>query len=102
MLPQSWEPVAEELAQCPDDQVAGIIMRILNEHANEAVSASDNGAPRSTSEAVVLVGYDTRPSAPELLRAAKAGIAAMGLEVHDAGESDHRVGDGWMDRLYGP
>lgn len=77
MLPQSWEPIATELAQCPDDQVSDILQRILDEHAK---------APPAASKASVLVGYDTRPSASTLLEAAKAGVAALGLEVHDAGE----------------
>ena len=82
MLPQSWEPIATELTQCPDDQVAGIIQRILKEN-----KVPDNDGIASLDGNVALIGYDTRPSAPVLLEAAKAGVAAMGLLVDDAGWS---------------
>lgn len=81
MLPQSWEPVATELTQCPDDQVAGIIQRILEEN-----NCLNNDGKASLALKMVFIGYDTRPSAPALLEAAKAGVAAMGLMVDDAGE----------------
>ena len=97
MLPQSWEPVATELAQCPDDaHVTDIVERLMSEHrqqqaATAASSSSSSSALTARSGgsgsqlAPVLIGYDTRPSAPALLAAARAGIAAMGLQVEEAG-----------------
>ena len=81
--PQSWEPIATELAQCSDDdQVAALMERILAKEHASTPGASRGG---QVSPPWVLIGYDTRPSAPMLLEAAKAGIAVMGLTVMDAG-----------------
>ena len=88
MLPQSWEPVATELAQCPDDaHVADIVERLMSEAATASSSSAltSGSGGDGTQLAPVLIGYDTRPSAPALLAAARAGIAAMGLQVEEAG-----------------
>lgn len=77
---QAWEPLATELAcASSDDEVSRLMARLLEQ--------SEGGAPPgSPPQLAVFVGYDTRPSAGELVSAAKAGVQAMGLHVLDLGQ----------------
>eukprot|EP00798_Chlamydomonas_sp_ICE-L_P009793 gene9793-7682_t len=85
MLPQTWEALATELAQSTDDEH---IAKIVSDVAGGlAVVGGEKcaGDARSETPLTVLVGYDTRPSAAELVAAACAGIEAMGLKVNNCG-----------------
>lgn len=55
------------------------MQRVIDHHP----AATEAG---SKGPLVVLVGYDTRPSAASLVAAAKAGIEAMGLQAVDCGQ----------------
>uniref|UniRef100_A0A7S0WZQ3 Phosphoacetylglucosamine mutase n=1 Tax=Chlamydomonas leiostraca TaxID=1034604 RepID=A0A7S0WZQ3_9CHLO len=80
MLTQAWEPLATELAcaSC-DNEVSRLLSRLLEQ--------SEGGAPPTNAkDLAVFIGCDTRPSAGELVAAAKAGVEAMGLHVLDLGE----------------
>lgn len=70
MLPQSCEAEAELLAKCDDDDQEAVI-DIIDKMTQDARIKGRKGDRK------VLVGYDTRPSAPFLLSAATAGIAAV-------------------------
>ncbi|KAG2489988.1 hypothetical protein HYH03_011617 [Edaphochlamys debaryana] len=79
MLPQAFEPVATELANCQtDDDVVAVLRDMVLGQAQQA-----SGARREN--LTVLVGHDTRPSAPQLLEAALAGIRALGVHAHSCG-----------------
>ncbi len=72
-LSQEWEGIATELANAGSDaEVAQRIQGLLDgaDHAG----------------GTVLLGRDTRPSGPELLAAAKAGVEAAGGVVVDLGQ----------------
>ncbi len=74
MMPQSFEPVAVELANCEDDDQLVAVLR------DRVFSAEQ---PASDAQHItVILGHDTRPSAEPLLAAALAGVKA--LNVHAA------------------
>eukprot|EP00198_Chlamydomonas_reinhardtii_P005014 XP_001694350.1 phosphoacetylglucosamine mutase [Chlamydomonas reinhardtii] len=72
MLPQAFEPIATELANCTLDAEVASVLRDRVMAAN-AVALT------------VLVGHDTRPSAPALVAAALAGVRALGVHTHLCG-----------------
>ena len=85
MLPQDWEPIATDLAKCTSDaQVSAMMEKILKEHSTAQLRTEADTA--TGGPVTVVVGSDTRPSAPTLLEAARAGISAMGVTVEDAGK----------------
>ena len=69
MLDQSWEPLAERLANA---KTAEEIVEVLR-----AVETKENIDPAS-SVPVVMIGSDTRKTGPALVAAVEAGIAAVG------------------------
>ncbi|GLC40833.1 hypothetical protein PLESTB_000017600 [Pleodorina starrii] len=77
MMPQSFEAVAAELANCDDDDAVVAVLRdrVLGEQASCS----------SPQTLAVLVGHDTRPSAPELLAAALAGVRALNVHARSYG-----------------
>ncbi|EFJ45974.1 hypothetical protein VOLCADRAFT_82053 [Volvox carteri f. nagariensis] len=82
MMPQSFEAVAAELANCEDDDAVVAVLRdrVFAQSASgnsPSVSAPDN--------LTVHVGHDTRPSAPVLLAAAIAGVRALNVQAHSYG-----------------
>lgn len=79
MLPQSWEPLATELANCSDDEVGKLLQRVLDQ-------AETKADPEAAKNLSVVVGCDTRPSAEELVQAAESGIEALELTVRDLGK----------------
>ncbi|GAX77665.1 hypothetical protein CEUSTIGMA_g5108.t1 [Chlamydomonas eustigma] len=82
MLPQDWEPAATALAQCSTDQE---VVDSLRSILTTGVSASTLNTPSCEGILSVLFGYDNRPSAPDLLKAAVAGVAALGVQHQDVG-----------------
>lgn len=81
MLPQELEPLATELANADDDEA---LVRILLDKVLPSSSA-ESASSKSDAVFTVLVGHDTRPSAPELLEAALAGVRALGVHVTNVG-----------------
>ena len=86
MLPQAFEPIATELANCTlDAEVASVLRdRVMAANAVSAHGAHTT-APVDRSALTVLVGHDTRPSAPALVAAALAGVRALGVHTHLCG-----------------
>lgn len=81
-LPQDVEPLATELANCSsDEQLATLLLT----RALPSRSGTSQARPAAAAAAAVLVGHDTRPSAPDLLAAALAGVAALGVRAHSYG-----------------
>ncbi|KXZ56114.1 hypothetical protein GPECTOR_2g997 [Gonium pectorale] len=78
MMPQSFEPIAAELASCTD---AVAVLAVLRERVFAGVAIPAPRPPHVT----VLVGHDTRPSAPHLLVAALDGIRALGVHAQSIG-----------------
>ncbi|GFR49328.1 hypothetical protein Agub_g11354 [Astrephomene gubernaculifera] len=76
MMPQSFEPVAAELANCQDDEAVVAVLR-------DRVFGQANLSAQQ--HLTVLIGYDTRPSAPHLLAAATAGVLALKLHAVSCG-----------------
>jgi len=74
MLEVAWERIATALVNVSDDQ--------LPRHLRQIVDAEGIGWERA---ALVVVGRDTRPSSPALLRAVLAGVSALGGAVTDLG-----------------
>ncbi|GIL79619.1 hypothetical protein Vretimale_12321 [Volvox reticuliferus] len=81
MMPQSFEAVATELANCEDDDAVVAVLR------DRVFSPMSSGSPRSAAGGAltVLIGHDTRPSAPSLLAAALAGVRALAVHAHSYG-----------------
>lgn len=75
MLAQAWEPVADQLANCEEAEVAALLAQIAEEKR-----ISWDVVP------VVFVGRDTRPSSPGLMDLLKQGLAALGARVVDYGQ----------------
>ena len=85
MLPQEWEPLATRLAQAASDaEVADCIAAILRDASADPAHAAQ-GATTCGAGPLVIVGYDTRDSAARLLKAAQAGIEALGVACDVAG-----------------
>ena len=74
MLLQSWEPLATQLASCGDEHsVAALVQQLL--------ATGGGAAPTPPAGRVcVLLGHDTRPSAPDMLAAAHAGVRSLGVQ----------------------
>ncbi|GLI68144.1 hypothetical protein VaNZ11_012480, partial [Volvox africanus] len=81
MMPQSFEAVATELANCEGDDAVVSVLR------DRVFGPTTSGSARSaaTGTLTVLIGHDTRPSAPSLLAAALAGVRALEVHVHSYG-----------------
>ncbi|KAI3658366.1 hypothetical protein MP638_007483 [Amoeboaphelidium occidentale] len=75
MLVSEWEVYATELANASNDQVGAVVSRIV---ASFKIDFSGPGS--------VVVGRDTRPSGPRLVRALHDGISVMEGQVKDIGE----------------
>lgn len=86
MLPQEWEPLATRLAQAVSDaEVADCIAAILRDASDDPAHAAQQGATTCGAGPLVIVGYDTRDSAARLLKAAQAGVQALGVACDAAG-----------------
>ncbi|KAG2426457.1 hypothetical protein HXX76_011688 [Chlamydomonas incerta] len=84
MLPQAFEPIATELANCSsDEEVASVLRdRVM---ATPATTSAHGAHAVERGALTVLVGHDTRPSAPALMAAALAGVRALGVHAHSCG-----------------
>ena len=71
MLTASWETYATLLANATTDQA--LIEALTNIVSSAEVNLS--------TPAIVVYGYDTRPSSPALVEALEAGLQAMGCEM---------------------
>jgi phosphoacetylglucosamine mutase len=77
MLCPEWEASATQLAQAPTArEAAALVQRLVGGAAGAAAAGG----------AAVVVGRDSRPSGDQLLAAAAAGVAALGVRLVDAGE----------------
>ena len=77
MLSQSWEPYAELLANCSDFSFSEELAK---------VAAAENIDIARRTDAVVVIGRDTRPHSLELSNCVRQGVEAFGGTVHDLGE----------------
>ena len=75
MLESSWEAYATAVSNTVDDDA-------LIAELEKIVSAARIDLSQ---RAVVVLGYDTRPSCPALVAALKDGLTALGAEIVDAG-----------------
>lgn len=75
MLESSWEAYATAVSNAADDDA-------LIAELDKIVRA---GQIDLSQRAVVVLGYDTRPSCPALVAALKDGLTALGAEIVDAG-----------------
>ena len=80
MLSQTWEPLAETLANCSD---AHAVISLLQELEKEHVPSAGAGA---APPAVVVLGRDTRAHSAELAACVEAGVRACGGTPLDLGE----------------
>ncbi|KAL6745648.1 hypothetical protein V8C86DRAFT_1705972 [Haematococcus lacustris] len=74
---------ATEVATGAERAAGGGAAAAAGAAASEAGSAAAVGSP---SQVAVVVGWDTRPSAPHLVAAARAGVEALGVAVIPLGQ----------------
>ena len=86
MLSQSWEPYAEDLVNADSESKAMEVLSSIESREGNKEDNYDKDVKKDVSEAVVLIGRDTRPHSEALFGFAQRGAMAMGAVVLDAGE----------------
>lgn len=91
MLEMKWEPIATQLANMKEEEVADFVtteadkyQSVLLSASNSADGNSSNGVYNRTTP-IVIIGSDTRPSSEDLRRVTVQAARLIGAHVIDYG-----------------